>query len=507
VRPPPALAGAQPHAVLDFQEIFMTHSRWQQPPSFPFRLAKRLSVKLASSLAIGLSIPALALAQTPSAALLASDPGTPGSAPPAVLALPAVPTGPTPELPTTIEAARAAWQRANQRVAEFPRGHIDLLRWEAQNPALAPTASASTSASKPDAAATKLPALDLTAALRQSLRHRADLFTDSRMNSLERAGVQRAYAQHVHTLQRAWLEAIAAGQRQRLMAELLEAAASGAELGRRMVQAGNWSQARLLREQLAQAQAQQAWSRAAQAQQAATEQLARLLGVWDAQAVAQLAQRLPTELPGPPAKSLAGSAGTESGDPEAAALRSQPLLAEQRLSAQQALLSVRPDRLAAWSQAVDDALQAPATPPGTTPWLAPQIADQRLLQDHTLQAAVAAESALLFAAAERRAMARAAWGQLQWQLTNALQAQQVVRLQTALEQETVLRYNGMLQSSWELLASASARLNAVDAAQQARRDLWLAQADWDALAAGADVAPTALGAADSNPKTATAGGH
>jgi len=469
----------------------MTVSRWQPPPMSPSTVGWRPAFAV---LSLALSLPLPALAQTPSAALVASDPATP-SAPPALMARPTPDAAAAPELPTDIEAARAIWQRANQRVAAFPRGHIDLLRWEAQNP--------TASSTEPVETAANTPALDMAGALRQSLRHRPGLFTHAGMNDLERATVQRAYAEHVHSLQRTWIDAVTARQRLRLVGESLEAAATGAELGRRMVQAGNWSQARLLREQLNEAAAQQAWTRAAQAQQTATEQLARLLGEWDAQAVAQLAQHLPAQLPEPPAQLLAGAA-----DAEAAALRSQPLLAQQRLKALRALMAVSPERLAAWSQAVDAALETPAMPAGATPWLAPQIGDLRLVRDHSLEAAAEAESALLLAAAERRSMAREAWRQLRAQHASALQAQQVLRLQTAQEQETLLRYNGMLQSSWDLLASASERLNALDAALQARRDFWLAQADWDALLAGADVEPASPGAAgNDNNNRAAAGAH
>jgi len=466
----------------------MTVLRWHQPPL-------RLPAEgwRTTFIALALSLPLPALAQTPSAALVASDPATP-TVPPALLARPTSGAETAPELPTDIERARAIWQRANQRVAEFPRGHIDLLRWEAQNPA-APSV-------QPGETTATTPVLDMAGALRQSLRHRPGLFTHAGMNDLERATVQRAYATHVRALQRAWIDAVTARQRLRLMGESLEAATTGAELGRRMAQAGNWSQARWLREQLTEAEAQLAWTRVAQAQQATTEQLARLLSVWDAQAVAQLTLRLPAQLPEPPAQLAPGAT-----DVEAAALRNFPPLAQQRLKTERALVAVSPERLAAWSQAVDEALKTPATPAGATPWLAPQIGDLRLVRDHSLEAAVEAESALLMAAAERRSMAREAWRQLHAQHTSALQTQHMLRLQTAQEQETLLRYNGMLQSSWDLLASARDRLNALGATLQARRDFWLAQADWDALLAGADVEPNSPGTSSDNNKRATAGGH
>lgn len=124
--------------------------------------------------------------------------------------------------------------------------------------------------------------------------------------------------------------------------------------------------------------------------------------------------------------------------------------------------------------------------PGTTP-TPPHIGNLSLLRDHPLERAIEAEARLLRTASERRSMARQAWAQLQARHASAVHAQNVVaQLQTALEQETLLRYNGMLQSSWDLLASARERMQSLDAALQARRDYWRAQADWQALLAGAE---------------------
>jgi len=62
-----------------------------------------------------------------------------------------------------------------------------------------------------------------------------------------------------------------------------------------------------------------------------------------------------------------------------------------------------------------------------------------------------------------------------------------VPLTTALQEETQLRYNGMLQSTWELLASARARLESANAAVMAQRDFWLAHTDLQAVLAGGEV--------------------
>jgi hypothetical protein len=317
--------------------------------------------------------------------------------------------------------------------------------------------------------------------------------------------VRVAYAVHVRELQRTWIDAVTTRQRARLLADMLDATRTGSELGRRMVVAGNWSQARQVREQLLEASAWQAAVAAQGEALAAQEQLAQRLGLWDAADVARLGERLPESLPAPPPTPSPGP-GLDAGSIEAAALRSHPSLALERIEAQRQRAALGDDRRAAWQRAVDAALVA-LPDPGSAP-TPPHIGDLSLLRDHTLERAVEADAKLLRLAAERRAMARQAWAHLQVQHAAALHAQNVVGpLQAALAQETLLRYNGMLQSSWELLASARERLASLDAAQQARRGFWLAQADWQALLAGADYAGSATAPSSTGGGSAAPAGH
>ena len=407
-------------------------------------------------------------------ALGAANPAHPVQ--PAPWVLPPGASADTPALPADLAAARAIWQRVNQRVAEFPRGHIDLLRWEAATP------EAAAPAAEPPATLLTRPE-----ALRLSLRHRPELFTHADMNPLKLAQVKVGYATHVRALERAWIEAIATRQRERLLAELLEATRTGSELGRRMVVAGNWSQARQAREQLIEANAWQALVEARGASLAAQEQLAQQLGLWEAQAVARLGERLPSQMPALPEQASPG-AGLTPDTLEAAVLRSHPALAQARVFTQRDVAALAPSRLSAWDAAVNAALDAlpNASRPDSAP---PHIDNLSLLRDASLERAVHAQAALLSLAAERRAMARQAWAALQSRHAIALHAQNVlVPLHTTLAQETQLRYNGMLQSTWDLLASARERLNALDSALQAQRSYWLAQADWRALLAGASYA-------------------
>jgi hypothetical protein len=379
--------------------------------------------------------------------------------------------------PQDLQAARDIWRQANQRVAEFPRGHIDLLRWEANTPPANTPPSDSTGAAGP---------LSLREALRQSLQHRPELFTRTGMNALVRAKVQVAYARHVRELHRAWIDAVATRQAARHAGEVLHAARTGSELGRRMVQAGNWSNARLMSEQLIEADAWQAAADAQATALAARERLAGFMGAWDAASVAALEQRLPDALPALPAKVEPGPGWTEA-DIETAALRTHAPLALALQTTQREVAALSPGRWQAWATATDAALQAMPEASEHQPAKPPHLDDPSLLGDHGLEKAVQAHARLLAMAAERRSMARQAWAQVRLRHASAQHAQDVVsELQAAREQETLLRYNGMLQSSWELLASARERIQSLDAALQARRGYWRAQADWQALLSGAD---------------------
>ncbi|OSZ76200.1 hypothetical protein CAP37_12885 [Hydrogenophaga sp. IBVHS1] len=449
--------------------------------------------RLATGLAL-LTLTAAQAADGPPNALRAADPEQRSATPP--LSFPDMGNTASVELPADADQARAIWQRANQSVAEFPRGHVDLLRWEASQPAEKGALPAK-QGSQP---------MSLSQALQLSLQSRPDLFLHADMNAPEQAEVRVRFAAHVRDVQRAWIDAATARQRLRLMGDVLEATRTGSELGQRMVKAGNWSQARLTRERLVQARA---WSSVVEAQAQeliARERLARLLGQWQAEDVARLGESLPESLPAVP-KSVSPGDGLDATRLESSVLRSDPALARDRQLAQRQFDAVNPDRWQAWNQAVDHALQALPEPGSTRRLEPPRIDDLSLLRDHSLARAAQTESDLLRQAAERRSMAREAWASLQLTHATASHTQDVVvQLQSSLAQESLLRYNGMLQSTWELLASARERLLALDEALLARRDFWRAQADWQALLAGASYASPGT-SLSSGAATAVPAGH
>ena len=95
---------------------------------------------------------------------------------------------------------------------------------------------------------------------------------------------------------KAYVAVVAAEETVRYMRQVQEAADAGAELARRMAQAGNWSKLSRAREQGFYADAALYVARAEQAQSGAAS-TTRLMGLWGEQAGYVLPERLP-DLPG-----------------------------------------------------------------------------------------------------------------------------------------------------------------------------------------------------------------
>ncbi len=92
---------------------------------------------------------------------------------------------------------------------------------------------------------------------------------------------------------KAWINAVAAQQTARYMADVKEAAQASGELARRMARVGNWSRLQQAREQVFLADATAQLARAQQAAFSEREKLIRLMGLWGAQTNFTLAERLP----------------------------------------------------------------------------------------------------------------------------------------------------------------------------------------------------------------------
>jgi len=341
-----------------------------------------------------------------------------------------------------------AWHDANQAVAEFPRGHADVLKWEQQNhqPQHHPGKTVPDEASPPGmvlGSAEEAVRLawqqhrDLARPLARLGAAQATLMANGQWLALDPSllrrieGVDELLAVAAQT-RKAWLQAVASQQVLPHLQRAQDAAEAAAELGQRMVSTGNWSALQQSQVLLARSNARMALLRA---QYAAAQAQHALL-----QAVQSQGRYSAVTVPGSPAPMVQ--------TPDAWS----PTAFEQRLAQAQSH----------W------------------PW-----------GDQTLQTA---QARLAYAAYQAsQALAR-------------IQQSEVLPQREFILNETVLHYNGMLKSTWDMLteaqAQAQAQVNAVNAQRDA--DLALIDLQWVLLGGGPDSLLT-LGGSDSTP--AAGNGH
>jgi outer membrane protein TolC len=302
---------------------------------------------------------------------------------------------------------------------------------------------------------------------------------------------------------RAWVRAVAAQQGVAYLRDAKDAAEAGAELAHRMARAGNWSALQRTREQLLLADAAAQLARAEQAAVASREQLNRLLGLSGERTTYTLPDRLPP-LP---------QAAPELGDVQALALRDRLDVrsAQARNTAVAGALGLTratsvvdamelgvarntkfdngPDRSRRTQRGFELALPIPLFDWG-------QARNGRA-QALYLQSAARVRDVGVLAASE----AREAWQG--WNTAYALARRyrdEVLPLRRKVNEEMVLRYNGMLASVWELLGETRASMLAVNAGIEAQRDFWLADTDLQLVLTGSSPGGmTALQAATGGP--------
>jgi outer membrane protein TolC len=208
-----------------------------------------------------------------------------------------------------------------------------------------------------------------------------------------------------------------------------------------MVQVGNVSKLAQARTQLALSDATVALARAQQQAFSARETLTALLGLWGAQTLFQLPQTLP----------LLPERTINVTDVEARALQARDDLALVRTEWQRKLITPTTDADGLWD-AMRDAAKVRST--------AIQVRSQ------------AREATFAYRSA--------------FDIAQHLQAD-VLPLRNFVNDEMVLRYNGMLTSLFDVLADSQAATMAANAALEAQRDFWLAHIDLSALLAGAPL--------------------
>ncbi|WP_428509841.1 TolC family protein [Roseateles sp.] len=303
---------------------------------------------------------------------------------------------------------------------------------------------------------------------------------------------------------RAYLLAVAAQQSAAYAREVQAAAEAGAELGRRMAQAGNWNALQQAREHGFYAEAALQTARAEAAGLATRERLIRLLGLWGAQ-TARLT--LPARLPELPAAAL------EQPEIEQAGLASRLDVQAARSQVEASARSLGLSRVRGFINLLELGAQRNSSneAPVQTGY---DIRFELPLFDWG-DARVAKAEAVYMQSVHRAAQtAIAARSELREAYLGYRSAYDIARhhrdelLPAAkrISEQNLLRYNGMFISVFELLADTRAQIGVVRASIDALRDFWLAQAELEmarlgkpaldsAAAVSSGAAPTGAAAA------------
>jgi len=291
---------------------------------------------------------------------------------------------------------------------------------------------------------------------------------------------------------RAWVLAVSAEETVRYTQQVMQAAEAGAELARRMAAVGNFNKLQFAREQTFYADAALNLARAQQAQRATRERLTRLLGLWGAQTGFRLPERLP-DLPPQP---------RELPDLERLAIEQRLDVQGARLAVAQTARNLGLTRTTRLVNVLELGLMRNSSNEAPTQkgW---EIGFEIPLFDWGTSRVAKAESVYMQAAnraaetaINARSEVREAYGAYRsaWDIARH-QRDEIVPLKQRIAEENLLRYNGMLIGVFELLADARSQIASVNAAIDALRDFWLAQADLDmALVGKPSLAAAALSA-------------
>jgi len=271
---------------------------------------------------------------------------------------------------------------------------------------------------------------------------------------------------------RAYFESVAAQESVRYFEQVKIAAEAGADLGRRMARAGNWSKLDQAREQVFYAGAVAQLARARQTAVTEREKLTRLMGLWGE----DIAFKLPERLPGLPAdmpelKDLESFAMQERLDIQAARQETEGVAAALGLTKTTRFLNV-----------LDVSYLRNSEPNGVREtgyeisveiplfdWGGARIAKAEAIYmqavNRVAETAVNARSEVRESYAGYRTT---------YELAKHYR-DEIVPLRKIISDENQLRYNGMLISVFELLADAREQVASVNAYIDALKGFWLAE--------------------------------
>jgi outer membrane protein, multidrug efflux system len=278
---------------------------------------------------------------------------------------------------------------------------------------------------------------------------------------------------------KAWISAVAAQQSAQYAAQAKLAAEAAGELARRMARVGNWSKLNQAKEQAMLADAATMQAKAENAAFSEREKLIRLMGLWGEQTQFKLPDRLP-DLP----KEVRDSQGIE-----AQALSQRLDVRAASMQADNVARSLGLVRASGFLNALDLKLIRETTTDQTT-------GDKERLRGWELElpipifdwggAANARSQATYMqsvaqvrkSAITARSEAREAWHSYRTAHDIAKHYRdEIVPLRKFINDENLLRYNGMLISVFELFNDTRINIAAVSASIDALRDFWLIETD------------------------------
>jgi len=302
---------------------------------------------------------------------------------------------------------------------------------------------------------------------------------------------------------KAYFSAVAADETVRYMRQVQQSAEAGAELARRLAQAGNWNRLNQAREQSFYADAALNLARALRAQTVARERLTRLMGIWGARTAFKLPERLP-DMP---------ASARDLPDVEQTAMQQRLDVQAAKLDVEQTAKNLGLTRTTRFINVLEMGLvhNSSNEAPTQRGW---EIGFELPLFDWGTARVQKAEAIYMQAvnrAAETAVNARSEVRQAYLGYRNSYDVarhyrNEIVPLKKRISEENVLRYNGMLIGVFELLADARSQIAGVNGYIEALRDFWLAESDLDMVLitkvemTGGTAPATSAGAAP-------AGGH
>ncbi|MFZ5560184.1 MAG: TolC family protein [Pseudomonadota bacterium] len=291
----------------------------------------------------------------------------------------------------------------------------------------------------------------------------------------------------------AYVEALGARQRARYAADVLDAAEAGRDLARRLAEAGNFSRLDAAREQAFYATAAAQRVQAEAAALAAREELVRLLGLTDPRQL-QLPERLP-DLP---------ASVREISDVEQQALDQRVDVRLAKVQAESTARGLRLTKVTRFINVLDLGFESNTSneAPRQTGY---EVSLELPLFDFGRTRPAQAEAVYRRALAEvaetavkARSEARTAYALYRSNHELARHYRdEVVPLQKQISDEVLLRYNGMLVSTFEVLAQAREQVASMKAYLAALQAFWSAEARLYSTLQGAGGSP-ALAASEND---------